>query len=129
MVHINTMYTEQQVVEFGNYLFRRYDVQQYSTDGKNTPLFQRQVCDADIANWKHEAPSKEAWFPSQFAIGDTVWFSVIQDSGPHPYPFKAEIIAVHFYEGKVKYDLNLPTHDGPPTRIYNIDSCFVLPLV
>jgi hypothetical protein len=122
------MFTEKQVVEFGNYLLRRYDVQEYSTDGKNIPLSQRQVSDADFQNWKHEKPDKDTWLPSQFNIGDIVIFSVNQSFGEIPYPYKANVIAVHFYEGKVKYDLSIPIYNEPPTRIYNIDSCFVLPL-
>jgi len=99
----------------------------FSNDGKNTPLYNRQVTDADLNNWITETPNKETWLPSQFKIGDNVLFSVNQVYGENPYPLRAEILAVHFYEGKVKYDLSIPVFDGPPTRVYNIDSCFVLP--
>lgn len=47
---------ETHLVSFGNYLFGTYGVKVHSTDGKNTPLYQRQVSDADLANWKHENP-------------------------------------------------------------------------
>ncbi len=40
-------------------------------------------------------------------------------------PFKAKVISVHFYRGKVKYDLEIPIYDEESTRIYNIDSVFV----
>lgn len=125
MVHINTMYTEQQVVDFGNYLFRRYDVQEYSTDGKNTPLFQRQVSDADVANWKQESPSKIAWLPSLFKDGDKAWFT-FDPENQQGMGANCEILCVHFYPGKVKYDIEVTLSDGTTTRLYNIDSCFVV---
>lgn len=121
------MYNEQQLAEFGNYLLRTYNVQVYSTDGRNTPLYERQVTDADLANWRHDAPDRNAWFPSRYNIGDQVVLSICQVYGENPYPLKAKILSVHFYEGKVKYDLEIPVETGPPTRMYNIDSCFVLP--
>ena len=48
-------------------------------------------------------------------------------------PFTATIRGIHFYPGKVKYDLGLWLDDGgnseteanDQTRIYNVDSCFV----
>jgi hypothetical protein len=122
------MYTEEQLVTFGNYLLKAYNVQIHSTDGKNQPLFQREVCHADVANWKTENPPSANWFPSQFNINDRVMFCIHQSSGPHPYPFNARILGVHFYAGKVKYDLEIPIDNEPPTRVYNIDSCFVLPI-
>lgn len=125
---IHTMFTESQLVGFGNYLLCRYNVQEHSTDGKNTPLFQRQVSDADFRNWIDENPIKEnTYLPSQFNIGDKVLLSIKQSFGDNPYPFTANVLAVHFYAAKVKYDLEIPIAEEPPTRIYNIDSCFVLP--
>lgn len=41
----------------------------------------------------------------------------------------AEVIGVHFYPGKVKYDLEFSFEDETYTRIYNVDSVFVLPRV
>lgn len=67
--------------------------------------------------------------PSQHQIGDMVKFLINQNFGDNPYPFTAEVKAVHFYAGKVKYDLEIPIVDESPTRIYNIDSCFVLPII
>lgn len=128
------MYTEQQLCEFGNYLFRRYDVQVFSSDGKNQPIYQREVTDADFANWKHERPNANAWFPSQFNIGDQVAISLKGLSSKNDGSFaevecRAKVLTVHFYAGKVKYDLEIDIAEEPPTRIYNIDSCFVKPLV
>ena len=48
-------------------------------------------------------------------------------------PFLATVKGVHFYTGKVKYDLGLWLGDGSvddpetETRIYNVDSAFLLP--
>lgn len=40
------------LVSFGNYLLSRYGVQVKSTDGSNQDLYQRQVSDADLSNWR-----------------------------------------------------------------------------
>lgn len=48
-------------------------------------------------------------------------------------PFNATVRGVHFFPGKVKYDLGLWLGDGSvdnpeyETRIYNVDSVFVTP--
>jgi hypothetical protein len=69
--------------------------------------------------------SKKIQIPSQHQVGDDVLFSIRQ-SPDTAVTLKATVIAVHFYKGnKVKYDLEIPVEDGAPTRIYNIDSCFV----
>lgn len=119
------MFTEEQLVSFGNYLFRRYDVQEYSTDGKNTPLFQRQVHDADLANWRHEAQPNQLLLPSQHQIEDRVNVEMVVAEKPVIIP--ATVVNVHFYPGKVKYDLEIELKEGA-TRIYNVDSCFVMPI-
>lgn len=114
------MFTEAQLVSFGNFLLSRYNVQVYSTDGKNQPIYQRQVDDADIVNWKFdsEIPDKII-LPSGHQPEDKVWFKCWSANIP------AEIHAVHFYVGKVKYDLQLFGDNGNVTRIYNVDSAFV----
>lgn len=66
--------------------------------------------------------------PAQHQIGDTVFFSINQKSDEidlHEYRATSKIIGVHFYNHKVKYDIEIPIADETPTRIYNIDSCFV----
>ena len=117
---------EKQLVSFGNYLLKRYKVMEHSTDGQNTPLFQRQVCDADLQSWKN-APTED-WkmkLPSRFQLGDLVsvnfgYFTIS----------KAYVIKIHFSEGKVLYDLNVCLLDDngdtlTTTRIYNVDSAIV----
>jgi hypothetical protein len=129
------MYTEQQLVDFGNYLLKTYGVQVFSNDGQNVPIYQRQVSDADFANWKVGDKvgysNGDTWLPSQFNIGDKVkvhlkGLSSENDGTMREVDYAATILAVHFYQGKVKYDLEVPIFDEPPTRIYNIDSIFVL---
>lgn len=39
----------------------------------------------------------------------------------------ATVCGVHFYIGKVKYDLTIWLDDDQETRIYNVDSVFVSP--
>lgn len=126
-------YTQEQLCSFGNFLLKTYGVQVFSTDGKNTPLYQREVTDADTANWRDENPSKESLpLPSQFVHGDKVlFFSMPDDGDPVKWQscpgLPAEVLAVHFYPGKVKYDLDLLFVGDQRSRIYNVDSVLVTP--
>lgn len=68
--------------------------------------------------------------PSQHQIADQVWVTFGEQI------LKGTIMSVHFYIGKVKYDIELAlgvpvspddsTEDS--TRIYNIDSVYVHPM-
>lgn len=123
------MFTEAQLVSFGNFLLSTYNVQVYSNDGKNQPIYPRQVTDADFCNWKENNMVDESKLPSQFQHGDKVGFVCMPDdpnltSFP---PIPAEVLAVHFYTGKVKYDLELMFVDNQRSRIYNVDSILVQP--
>lgn len=128
------MYTEKDLVDFGNYLFRAYDVQQYSNDGKNQLIRQRQVSDADICNWGNRLQEGNKYFPCSFDIGDDAWFCCmpnfeISSSEPSSLPgVPCEVLAIHFYEGKVKFDLDLIFIGGHRSRIYNVDSILVYPV-
>lgn len=63
-----------------------------------------------------------------YKIGDQVTFAIKQTYGTEPFPYTAEVKAIHSLPGnRVKYDLEIPMEDGQHTRIYNIDSCFVFP--
>jgi hypothetical protein len=57
--------------------------------------------------------------PSEHQIDDKVWYTLWSAN------VSGEIKGVHFYPGKVKYDLELFGKDGETTRIYNIDSVYV----
>lgn len=62
--------------------------------------------------------------PSAHQIDDSVWFNLWSTSVP------SDVVGIHFYAGKVKYDLQLnmltSNEDGEATtRIYNVDSAFV----
>lgn len=105
--HIMT-YSERQLVSFGNYLLKRYGVMVYSNDGRNTPIYEREVHDADLSNWKHENPEFDnTQYPSKHAIGDLVKV-FLMPQGEDSFPgFTGKIIAVHFTNSKVKYDIEL----------------------
>lgn len=64
--------------------------------------------------------SKIIELPSQHQIGNEVWLTLWSS------PIASEIHAVHFYEGKVKYDLIVFGGNGDQTRLYNVDSVFVV---
>lgn len=113
------MFTEHQLISFGNYLLSHYGVQVHSTDGKNTPLYQREVDHADFSNWKETQIYTGQQLPSGHQLGDAVWLALWSAR------VCSEVIAVHFYEGKVKYDLKVIGEDGYTTRLYNVDSAFV----
>ena len=122
-------YTERQLVSFGNYLLTRYGVMVYSNDGKNQPIYQREVHDADLCNWKDENPEfNHSLFPSRHAIGDMVKVFLMPE-GEKEFPgFTGKITAVHFTNSKVKYDVELIFAGDFVSRIYNVDSVLVQPL-
>jgi hypothetical protein len=115
------MFTEAQLISFGNFLFGRYDVQVYSSDGKNTPIYQRLVTDADLCNWKVDSdiPEEQIVLPSAHKHDEFVWFCAWETQ------IAAQVHAVHFFKSKVKYDLKLIGGNGEETRIYLVDSAFV----
>lgn len=123
---------EVQLVSFGNYLLKTYGVNVHSNDGKNTPIYQREVTDADLANWKVEGefPSNCTYYPSRHSLQQVVGIKFKNSIEP----MNATIIGIHVYEGKIKYDVALWIGDGSvddsqqQTRIYNVDSCFVIPV-
>lgn len=120
------MYNESHLVSFGNYLLKRYEVPVYSSDGKNAPIYQREVSHADMENWRHSMPADESpgvLLPSRFKHNDPVFFKFGN------IEICATIHAVHFTISKVKYDLDLFHADANGedyTRIYNVDSVYVV---
>ncbi|MFI5132665.1 MAG: hypothetical protein ACHQFX_21870 [Chitinophagales bacterium] len=108
------MFTEAQLISFGNFLLKNYGVQVHSTDGKNVPIYQREVTDADFCNWEETQNS-----PS-ISLGQPVWFRLWSAD------IIGEVLSIHHHEGKVKYDLKLIGHNGETTRIYNVDSTYVV---
>lgn len=117
------MYTTKQLVGFGNYLLKRYNVMVYSTDGTNTPVYGRQVTDADHVNWEGESEENTA----AFASGERVWCSLHQYNNHEPL-LKARVLGVHAYNNVIKYDLSLVdggVEEREYTRIYNVEARFV----
>lgn len=115
------------LVSFGNYLFKRYGVMEYSNDGKNEPLFERMISDEDLCNWKASIPDDEQQFEqlSKYKHGDKVKVFLMPE-GEESFPgFTGRITGVHFFSGKVKYDLELKFYGDFSTRIYNIDEVLV----
>jgi len=121
---------EKQLVSFGNYLFQRYGVMEYSNDGKNTPLFERMVSDADLCNWKNGLPEDKEQLEllSRWKHGDAVKVFLMPEGEDNFPGFTAHITGVHFYLGKVKYDLEIKFAGEFSTRIYNVDSILVQPI-
>lgn len=118
------------LVSFGNYLLDRYGVMVYSTDGKNEPLYKREVTDADIQNYFSLQGLVDSRLPSAHQIGAKVElrFGETIVKG-------CRIIKVHFTESKVLYDVDVTVVTeyskgdslSYSTRLYNIESDFVIP--
>lgn len=99
----------------------------YSNDGRNMPLFDREVHDADLCNWRDENPQKDngTQLPSRHAIGDMVKVFLMPE-GETSFPgFTGRVIAVHFTQSKVKYDVELIFAGDFASRVYNVDSILV----
>lgn len=69
--------------------------------------------------------SKVNELPSKHQIGDKVTLAINQAPN-RVCSLIVYVINVHFFENKVKYDLEVPLQKGDTTRFYNIDSCYVL---
>lgn len=88
------------------------------------------AADLILREWDDEAVERphEINLPSQFQPNQVVHLKFRKDD----IPFTATVRGVHFYVGKVKYDLGLWLGDGSvdhpetETRIYNVDSVYVI---
>jgi hypothetical protein len=68
----------------------------------------------------------ECNLPSRHKHGDKVLFGMQPSDGGWICPMTGTVTGVHFYQSKVKYDLELGL-DEEKTRIYNVDSLYVQP--
>jgi len=110
---------------FGVYLVLMQGLAQQSISIMNTNSNESQL------KWEGDRPSADAiLLPSQFQIRQVVKIQFRS----FDQPFLATVRGVRFYEGKVKYDVDLwisePATESSPlieyeTRIYNVDSVFV----
>jgi hypothetical protein len=66
------------------------------------------------------AANKVILLPSRCQVNDQIYFTINEQ------PIEGNVRGVHFYESKVKYDLELKT--DIISRIYNVDSVFVSPV-
>lgn len=112
-------HTRELLSKFGNFLFKSHNVKVFTSDGRQTEHL-REISHADIENWKTEDDLNDhTLYPSRYAIDQFVWLRLWGSD------IAAQIHGVHFYAGKVKYDLKLIGGDGDTTRVYNVDSVFV----
>lgn len=121
---------EKQLISFGNYLLKTYGVMVYSGDGKNAPLYGREVSDADLCNWRDECPvkSEKEEIQSRWYIDDRVRvFLMPEDQSTFP-GLLGVVRGVHFFSGKTKYDVELEFSGGWKSRVYNVDSVLVGPV-
>jgi hypothetical protein len=119
-------------IMFTSFLFERliHYRQYYSTEAefvKHLMSGEVKITIPDIIQFQNEYEHNRPSLPSTFQIDQVV--SVQFKKGT--YALNATVRGVHFYRGKVKYDLGLWLGDGSvddpetETRIYNIDSVYV----
>jgi hypothetical protein len=69
-----------------------------------------------------EFASDHTWLPSRFGHNEAVRL----DFGDSGHVDGCKIAKIHFTESKVLYDVTITALN---TRLYNVDSCFVLPIL
>lgn len=76
---------------------------------------------------KYVEEYNETTIPSKYKHGDKAKFFCMPDDPDYTHfpGIPCEILAVHFYAGKVKYDLDLLFVDNQRSRIYNVDGVLV----
>jgi hypothetical protein len=73
----------------------------------------------DLIKFQQEY-EKQKPLPSLHQITDKVWLRLWSAD------ISSEVLNVHFYPGKVKYDLTVFGENGETTRLYNIDPLYVV---
>lgn len=120
---------------FTSFLFERLThlKQFYSTEDefiKHLMSGEVKISIPDLIKFQSEYESKQPQLPSRCQINQVIHVQLRQKDEP----FTATIRGVHFYPGKVKYDLGVWLGDGTidnpesETRLYNVDSVFVTPV-
>jgi hypothetical protein len=122
---------EAMLVSFGNFLFDRYGVMVFSNDGRNTPIYKREVTDADICNWKDfiEQMEKEMKYVTSdeydLKHGDLVKVFLMPE-GESEFPgINGRVTAINDKLTKLTYDVELVFAGGFKSRIHNVDSVLV----
>jgi len=119
-------------IMFTSFLFERltHYRQFYSTEAEfiqHLMSGEVKISIPDLIKFQSEYENKRPSLPSRFQVGDKVIFEARPDDHDIPYiGLPAEILAVHFYSGKVKYDVDLIFAEGKRTRIYNVDSIVIV---
>lgn len=122
---------EAMLVSFGNFLLNRYGVMVYSNDGKNEPIYKREVSDADICNWKGfiQQLQDETKFSlsedSEIKHGDLVKVFLMPE-GESSFPgINGRVTAINDKLTKKTYDVELHFAGDFKSRVHNIDPVLV----
>lgn len=107
------MFTEAQLIQFGNFLFTTYNV-------KESPDQIRQVSHADLENWKCNPENVTALFKIHQDV------TLAKALGGDNY--SAFIIAINVLNNRVSYDVHCEFHNkeyGDAFRLYRVSENFV----
>lgn len=85
-----------------------------------------QVKEAILANWGEKTVGENIQtLPSNHQIFDKVKVFLMPEGEDNFPGISGKIIGIHFYPGKVKYDIELLFLGDFTSRVYNIDSVLV----
>lgn len=122
---------EAMLVSFGNFLFNRYGVMVYSSDGKNKPQYPRDVSDADVFAWKDFIQQLQAETKfilsedSEIGHGDLVKVFLMPE-GESSFPgINGRVTAINDKLTKKTYDVELHFAGDFKSRVHNIDPVLV----
>lgn len=121
-------------IMFTSFLFEKLThlKQFYSTEDefiKHLMSGEVKISIPDLIRFQDEYEKSQAQLPSRCQLNQVVHVHFMRKDNP----LVATVRGIHFYPGKVKYDLGLWLGDGSvdnpetETRIYNVDSVFVEP--
>ena len=87
-------------------------------------LSPKEIANKILAEWDNDSETQvdsDLKLPSRFYINQVVKLKFVKNIEQ----LTATVRGIHFYKGKVKYDLAIWLDDNTETRIYNVDSAFV----
>jgi hypothetical protein len=118
------IYSEADLIRFGNFLFKSYGVTvNEDTAGNKLTPYQPSVTIEDMEMWKEI--DKPIYDGPRFSNGSQIIVSLVLES-ERVSTFPATILCTHHHPGKTKYDIEVALLMGK-TRMYNINESLLVP--